>query len=173
MGHWIFLLFSSVRVKSFVNATECLFVWQKNESRVFCLSLTGWIVSISAAEERLRSFKICAKIWFAHGGKCVKCGDLLNAERQQSLLTFASASISGSFIVMPLALVHRAITGKVTAPTLAFAQLPVSFVILISRLAHCSPSLNENKFGQDWRNWFKNTNQMSTMINDDEIENRK
>ena len=63
----MFLLLSSARVKSFVNASECLFVREENESRVFCLSPTGWIVSIGAAEEELGPFKMCAKIWSACG----------------------------------------------------------------------------------------------------------
>ena len=67
IGHRIFLLLSSVRVESFVNAIKCLFVQQENESRVCCLSPTGWIVSIGAAEEELRPFKFCAKIWSARG----------------------------------------------------------------------------------------------------------
>ena len=67
IGHRIFLLLSSVRVKSFVNASGCLFVRQENESRVFCLSLTGWIVSIGAADERLRPFEFCTEIWFSPG----------------------------------------------------------------------------------------------------------
>ena len=65
IGHWIFLLLSSVCVKSFENTTGCLFVWQENERRVFCLSPMGWIVSIGWAEEELGPFKFCAKIWSA------------------------------------------------------------------------------------------------------------
>ena len=53
--------------KSFVNTSGCLFVRQANESRLFCLSPTGWIVSIGAAEEELRPFKFSAKIWSARG----------------------------------------------------------------------------------------------------------
>ena len=58
IGHRIFLLLSSVRVKSFVNTTGCLFVRQENESRVFCLSPTNWIVWIGAADEEPHPFKI-------------------------------------------------------------------------------------------------------------------
>ena len=46
-----------------VNATACLFVPQDNKSRVFCLSLTGWIVWIDAADEELHPLKICAT-WY-------------------------------------------------------------------------------------------------------------
>ena len=53
--------------KSFVNTAGCLFVRQENESRVFCLSPTGWIVWIGAAEEELYPFKFCAEIWSAPG----------------------------------------------------------------------------------------------------------
>ena len=67
IGHRIFLLLSSVRVKRLVNATGCLFVRQENESRVFCPSPTGSIVSIGSADEKLRPFKFCAKIWSAPG----------------------------------------------------------------------------------------------------------
>ena len=63
IGHRIFLLLSPARVKSFVKATGCLFVQQENESRVFCLSPVGRIVSIGAADEELRLFKLCAKTW--------------------------------------------------------------------------------------------------------------
>ena len=65
--HRIFLLLSSVRVKSFVNTTGCLFVWQENENRIFCLFLIGWSVSIGAADVELRPFKFCAKKWSARG----------------------------------------------------------------------------------------------------------
>ena len=61
IGHRIFLLLSSVRVKRFANVTGCLFVRQENERRVFSLSPVGWIVSIGCAEEELHSFKFCAK----------------------------------------------------------------------------------------------------------------
>ena len=67
IGHRIFLLLSSVRVKNFVNAVGCLFVREENKNRVFCLSLTGWIVSIGAADEELRPCKFCAKIGSARG----------------------------------------------------------------------------------------------------------
>ena len=67
IGHQIFLLLSSIRIKSFVNATGCLFVRQENKSRVFCLSPTGWIVSISAEDKELLPFEFCAKIWSARG----------------------------------------------------------------------------------------------------------
>ena len=67
IGHRIFLLLSSVRVKSFVKATECLFVRQESERRVFCLSPTGWIISTGAADEDLRPIKFCAKIWSTLG----------------------------------------------------------------------------------------------------------
>ena len=69
IGHRILLLLSLVRIKSFVNASGCLFVLEENESRVFCLSPTGWIVSMGAAEEELRPFKFCAKIWSTRGSK--------------------------------------------------------------------------------------------------------
>ena len=71
IGHRICLLLSSVGVKSFVNASGCLFVWQENESRVFCLSPLGWIVWIGAADGELRPFKFCAKIWSARGGDLI------------------------------------------------------------------------------------------------------
>ena len=58
IGHRILLLLSSIRMKSFVNATGCLFVRQDNESRVFGLSPIVWIVSIGAANEELRFFTI-------------------------------------------------------------------------------------------------------------------
>ena len=69
IGHRIFLLLWSIRVKSFVNATGCLFVRQENERRVFYLSPVGWIVAIGAADEELRPFKFCAEILSARGSK--------------------------------------------------------------------------------------------------------
>ena len=65
--HRIFLLLSSVRVTSFVDASGCLFVRQENESRLFCLSPIGWIVSLGAADEERRPVKFCAKIRSARG----------------------------------------------------------------------------------------------------------
>ena len=43
--------------------------------KIFCLFLTGWIVWIGAAEEEVRPFKLCAKIWSARG---ICCGDALS-----------------------------------------------------------------------------------------------
>ena len=53
--------------KKFVKASGCLFVRQENQSRVFCLSPVGRIVSIGAADEELLPFKFCAEKWSARG----------------------------------------------------------------------------------------------------------
>ena len=66
IGHGIFLLLSSVRIKSFVNATGHLFVRQERKLNILSLScrlnrlnrLSRW---------RSRLFDFCAKIWSARG----------------------------------------------------------------------------------------------------------
>ena len=73
IGHRKCLLLLSVRVKSFVNATGCLFVRQENKRPVFCQPPMGWIVSIGRVEKELRPLQILCQnmirtwyTWFAH-----------------------------------------------------------------------------------------------------------
>ena len=86
IGHRIFLLLPSVRVKSFVKSTGCLFVRQENESRVFCLSPpTGWMVWIDWVEEEVRPLQILCQnmvsTWY-HVASLTRSGYQLQRSRR-------------------------------------------------------------------------------------------